>query len=118
MPCYFIVSVNIDDPSMRPLYDQYVEKVKPIVESFGGTYLVRTEKIDQPFPGSWNPDRVIVIRFENRETCDRCFASEEYRKIMGLRTESVKASAIIVEEKETGPNDIVQSRSKPIRFEI
>lgn len=102
MPVYFIVSVNIDDPAMRPIYDQYIEKVKPIVESFGGTYLVRTENIDRPFPGTWNPDRVIVIRFESREECDRCFASEEYQSIMGLRTESVKASAIIVEGTENG----------------
>lgn len=97
VPCYFIVSVNIDDPSMRSMYDQYIEKVKPIVESFGGVYLVRTEQIAKPFPGAWNPDRVIVIRFESRDACDRCFASEEYRNIMGLRTESVKASAVIVE---------------------
>lgn len=100
MPVYFIVSVNIDDPTMRPIYDQYIEKVKPIVESYGGTYLVRTEKIDRPFPGTWNPDRVIVIRFGNREACDRCFASVEYKSIMVLRTESVKASAIIVEGME------------------
>ena len=52
MSCYFIVSVNIDDPAMRPLYDRYIEKVKPIVERFGGIYLVRTEKIASPFPGS------------------------------------------------------------------
>ncbi len=100
MSCYFIVSVEIDDPSMRPIYDQYIEKVKPIVESFGGTYLVRTEKIDRPFPGSWHPSRVIVIRFESREACDRCFASAEYKSIMALRTDSVKASAIIVEGME------------------
>ena len=97
MACYFIVSIDIDDPSMRPMYDQYIEKVKPIVEYFGVTYLVRTENVDRPFPGSWNPDRVIAIRFGNRETCDRCFASEEYRAIMALSTESVKASAIVVE---------------------
>lgn len=102
MPCYFIVSVDIDDPSLRPQYDEYIEKVKPIVELFGGTYLVRTENINKPFHGSWNPDRVIVIRFENREACDRCFSSEEYQSIMGLRTEAVKASAIIVEGIEDG----------------
>ncbi len=100
MPCYFIVSVNIDNPSMRSHYDRYIEKVKPIVEHYGGTYLVRTEDIFKPFPGPWNPDRIIVVRFESREDCDRCFASEEYKQIMGLRTESVEASAIIVEGME------------------
>jgi uncharacterized protein (DUF1330 family) len=70
--------------------------VKPIVESFGGEYLVRTEVIDSPFPGD-RPDRMIIIRFPNREKLDECFASEEYRRIMALRTETVRAKAFIAE---------------------
>ncbi len=101
-PCYFIVSVTIDDPSMRPLYDQYIDKVRPIVERFGGTYLVRTENIAFPLPGAWHPDRVIVIRFESREDCDCCFASDEYKSVAGLRENSVRASAIIVDGTVNG----------------
>ena len=44
MPCYFIVDTYIDAKKGRGLYDEYIRKVKPIVESFGGEYLVRTEK--------------------------------------------------------------------------
>ncbi|MDO5147710.1 MAG: DUF1330 domain-containing protein, partial [Eubacteriales bacterium] len=79
-------------------YDNYIEQVKPIVESFGGEYLVRSEKIVSLSPLR-NPNRVIIIRFPSREDLDKCFASEKYRSIMGKRTESVDARALIIEEK-------------------
>ena len=45
MSYYFIVDVYIDESKGRGSYDDYIEKVKPIVESFGGEYLVRSEKV-------------------------------------------------------------------------
>lgn len=98
MPAYFIVSVMIHDPEKRPMYDEYIEKVKPVVESFGGEYLVRSENISV-FTGDRAPDRVIIIRFETREKLEICFASEKYREIAGLRIQSVLTNAIIVENE-------------------
>lgn len=73
----------------------YIELVKPIVETYGGEYLVRTDSVE-----SWNelrkPDRCIVIRFPNREAIKNCFTSEQYKKIMSKRTEHVDSRAIIV----------------------
>ena len=45
MSYYFIVDVYIDENKGRGSYEDYIEKVKPIVESFGGEYLVRTGHI-------------------------------------------------------------------------
>lgn len=98
MSAYFIVSVTIDH-SDREAYDEYILKVKPIVEQFGGEYLVRTNKVDA-WSDKWSPDRVIVIRFDDRATLDRCFGSQEYRAIKGLREGSVDARAIIVDGLE------------------
>jgi uncharacterized protein (DUF1330 family) len=82
MSCYFIVSVRIEQPDSRAQYDAYIEQVKPIVERFGGEYLVRTEDI-VPLSEQWKPDRIIVIRFPNREALDQCFASDQYRSHQG-----------------------------------
>lgn len=35
MSCYFLVDVYIDKERGRGLYDDYIRKVKPIVESYG-----------------------------------------------------------------------------------
>ena len=45
MACFFIIDVYIDKSKGRGSYDDYVEKVKPIVESYGGEYLARTETV-------------------------------------------------------------------------
>ena len=96
MSCYFIVDVYIDENKGRGTYEDYIEKVKPIVENFGGEYLVRTENIRALSPLR-NPGRVIVIHFPSREKLDACFASEEYRHIMHERVDNVDARALIAE---------------------
>ncbi|MBQ4278662.1 MAG: DUF1330 domain-containing protein [Rikenellaceae bacterium] len=96
MACYFIVWIDIEHPGNRTTYDQYTERVRPIVERYGGRYLVRSELIET-FAGGWHPDRVIVIRFDDREALGQCFASPEYREIMDLRIQSVTTRAIITE---------------------
>lgn len=96
MSCYFLVDTYIDQDKGRGLYDEYIYKVKPIVESFGGEYLLRTENISSLHPKR-DPQRVIVIRFPSREILDECFASEAYQKIMHGRIDSVDARGIIAE---------------------
>lgn len=95
MSAYFIVSVTVGEGD-REMYDEYILKVKPIVERFGGEYLVRTENITA-WSDKWSPDRIIVIRFENREVLEKCFSSADYNEVRDLRINSVDARAIIVE---------------------
>ena len=97
MACFFIIDVYIDKNKGRGSYDDYIEKVKPIVDSYGGEYLARTENVTALSPLR-RPDRVIIIRFPSREKLDACFASDEYRQIMHERIDCVDARALIVEE--------------------
>ena len=97
MACFFIVDTYIDKNKGRGSYDVYIEQVKPIVESYGGEYLVRTENVTA-LSSLRMPDRVIIIRFPSREKLDACFASDEYRRIMHERANSVDARAVIVED--------------------
>ena len=94
---FLIVSVQLDEKKGRGSYNEYISKVRPIVQRFGGEYLLRSEKIT-PLGSGWSPNRIIVIRFPDRESLDRCFVSPEYQAIMNLRTESVNAQAVIAEE--------------------
>ena len=98
MGCYFMVNIYLEDKNSRKMYDEYIKKVKPIVESYGGEYLIRTEDI-LAFDENWKPDRVIVIRFENKKAMDKCFSSEEYQEIKNLRINSVDSRVIIVNGK-------------------
>ncbi len=96
MSSYFMVNIYINQPEKRKYYDEYLEKVKPIVESYGGEYLIRTEELTASSQ-EWKPDRIIVIRFPDRKHLDDCFSSKEYCQIKDLRISSVESRVIIVD---------------------
>ncbi len=73
----------------RVLYDEYIHDVKPIVESYGGKYLIRSENLIS-LSCAWKPDRMILIRFPNKETLEKCFHSSEYLEISSKREQSVE----------------------------
>lgn len=93
---YFVVTVNFDEAKDIESYSRYIENVKPIVEKYYGKYIARSEKITA-LNQEWSPDRVIIIAFDTREQLDKCFSSEEYRKIAFMRENSVDSKAIIIE---------------------
>lgn len=96
MSWYFIVDTYIDGQKGRGEYDDYINLVKPVVEKYGGTYLVRTENLCS-LHNKRNPDRIIVIKFDTREDLDVGFSSDAYKAIMSKRINSVDSRAVIVE---------------------
>ena len=98
MRCFFVVDTYIDADKGRGSYDEYIEQVVPIVERYGGEYIVRSEKITSLSPNR-NPQRVIIISFPSREALMRCFESDAYKSIMNKRMKSVDARGLIVEQE-------------------
>lgn len=94
MECYFVVSIY-EGEERNMDYAEYIKKVKPVVEKYGGKYLVRTDAVFS-LSDNWNPDRFIIIRFSDRKTLDLCFSSKEYTDIMYKRIGAVDSRAIIV----------------------
>lgn len=93
---YFIVNTYRNDKMKKNEYDEYIRQVKPIVESYGGRYLIRSEHITA-LSDKWRPERVIIIEWDTKEQLQQCFSSKEYRSIAGKREHSVDSRAIIVE---------------------
>lgn len=93
---YFIVTIYRDVEKDVKEYETYIRLVKPIVEAYGGRYLVRSNKITA-LTQRWNPQRIIVIEWDTKEQMEQCFQSEEYKQIAGKREDSVDSRAIIVE---------------------
>jgi len=99
---YFILDITVHNEQK---YEQYRQKVKPIIESFGGTYVVRagTKFVsDNPTSGllqtggDWNPDRMIVLHFDSEEGVRQFLESPEYKKIVHLRTSSSSSRFVLV----------------------
>ena len=92
MSVYMIIDSKIKNSDK---YNQYIEKLLPIVEKFDGRYLVRGENIRSL--GTWKPERIIVIEFPSESHIQNWLASPEYHDIAPLREAGADAQAVIVD---------------------
>jgi uncharacterized protein (DUF1330 family) len=93
MAVYVIIDIKVID---RDLYAQYVQKVPPVVKKFGGRYLARGGKITT-ITGNWNPERMIILEFDNVEQVDDWLNSKEYAAMAHLRENSTVSNVIMIE---------------------
>ena len=89
---YAIFNLKINNPEN---YKEYIEKVKPIAEKFGGEYIVRggTNIIIE---GNWKHPRTIVIKFPSYEKAIEWYNSDEYKSIKQIRLDNAETNAIII----------------------
>lgn len=101
---YFIISINIENKKNRKDYDDYIAKVKPIIEKYGGRYIIRSENVTA-LSDKWNPDRVIIIEWRDKEQLFECLNSEEYASIKHKRENNVESRAVIAEDYYENTSD-------------
>lgn len=80
----------------RATYEQYLRQAEPILRSFGGAYVFRSE-LFEVVSGDWDVQRFVCISFPNTDRLKQCFASEAYARISHLRKESVESRAVIID---------------------
>ena len=93
MSVHVLIDIKIIN---RDMYMEYVKKVPPIVKKFGGRYLARGENITI-LSGTWHPERIILLEFDNSEQVNNWFKSREYAEIASLRENSTITNAIMIE---------------------
>ncbi len=93
MSAYLIVELEVTDPAK---FQRYRELVPPIIEGYGGRYIVRggdTEVLE----GNWTPKRIVVLEFETAQKANECMESEEYQPVKQIRLESANTNMVLVE---------------------
>lgn len=81
MAAYLVSRVKITDPKR---FEEYRAASGPIVKSYGGEYVARSDKVealDGNFPGG----RVVLMRFPDTAAARAFWTSPEYRKARELR---------------------------------
>ena len=89
---YAIFNIEVTNPED---YKEYVERVKPIAEKFGGDYIVRGGT-NQIIEGTWQYSRTVVIKFPSYEKALELYNSEEYQPIKQIRLDNSMSNAIII----------------------
>jgi len=93
MPAYFLVDIReIKDEKKM---EEYKARVSPVVEKFGGRYLV----IGGPFEvveGSYQAVFPVMIQFPSMDDARRWYNSEEYRELKHLRLEATVSNGMFM----------------------
>ena len=89
---YVIAQLNVTNPED---YKEYVTKVTPIVEKFGGEYLVRKGE-HQCVEGENKYPRIVIIKFPSYDKALEWYNSEEYKPIRQIRLNNSEGSNIII----------------------
>ena len=95
MTAYWIGEHAIADPTK---FKEYLRKVVPMIERFGGRYLTRVGA-HEVLDGDWHPNRGVIIEFPDMETIRALFHSPEYKPLIALRRSAATDVIIAVEGK-------------------
>ena len=94
MTAYLIVDTKIND---KEAYEEYKIRAKPIVESFGGKYLVRGGYTTVLEDELWTPTRLVVVRFPSREAAENFLSCDEYAPVKAIRHKHAQTTMTIVD---------------------
>ncbi len=93
MAAYLIYDVEIHDPGP---YAEFMRQVKPVVEAFGGRYLVRGGA-HEVLEGAWNPSRLVLFEFPDMDSARALFTSDDYAALRELRQGCSTGHVVIVQ---------------------
>ena len=93
MPAYILAHVDVKDPAG---YEHYRRLVLDTMLPFGGRFLVRgaTPEI---LEGSWDPKRLVILEFPDREAVRRWYDSPEYTEARAVRERTATSRFIVTE---------------------
>ena len=94
MATYMIVDVNIHDVDA---YEIYKSQVTPIIEKFGGEYLVRGGAHEVLENYLWSPTRMVMVRFPDKKSALDFIHSDEYAPVKKMRRDNSDGTVLIVE---------------------
>ena len=93
MSVFMIVNT---DAKNQEAYEEYKAQARPLVERNGGRYLVRGGP-HEVIAGSWNPTRLVVIEFPDKEAFESFYNSPEYKEVMKIRHANADSDIVVVE---------------------
>ena len=93
MSAFLVVDITVHDPDM---YKEYVSKVPPFIEKYGGIYRVRGGETETQ-EGTWSPQRLVVVEFPTREKAKAFVADPGYQPVAAIRHKAATTNMVIAE---------------------
>ena len=89
---YWIGHITVTDAEA---YKEYVERDTPVIEGFGGRFLIRGGSSETP--EGTTQERHVVIEFPDYATALACYESPEYQRLAAIRAPHSIADILVVE---------------------
>jgi uncharacterized protein (DUF1330 family) len=93
MPAYMIVEVKVNDAVK---YEDYKKLTPGSLKPFGGKFIVRGGKTEL-IEGTQEPQRIVILEFENSEKAKAWWNSPEYSNAKKLRQATATTRMILVD---------------------
>ena len=93
MSVYMVVDIEVKD---QEAYEEYRRLVPPLIEKYGGRYLVRGGEIT-PLEGDWDLHRVVILEFQSADRAKELFTSDEYAPVLAIRHKAADSKTFMVE---------------------
>lgn len=90
---YVVADTEVKDAA---IFARYREVAPSSVAKFGGQYLAVTQTVEV-LMGDSQPERIAVVRFENKQMAHAWWNSEEYREARALRAQMGTSRIFLVE---------------------
>ncbi len=89
---YWIAHVTVKNPSE---YAEYVRLDTPVVERFGGKFIVRGGTCETPEAAQ--KDRHVVVEFPDYASAQACYHSDDYQRAAAIRMAHSDSDFVIIE---------------------
>jgi len=93
MAGYLIANIEVKDPVK---FEEYRQKVVPVIQKFGGRYLIRGGDV-RCLEGNLPLKRLVVLEFPTVEAAQQFYDSAEYEPILKLRLTSTQSDLVLVQ---------------------
>jgi len=93
MSAYVIVDITVTDPQS---YEEYKRLAPAAVALYGGKYLARGGNCET-LEGDWQPQRLVILEFENMEKAKAWLNSAEYQPALALWHRYARSKMVVVE---------------------
>jgi uncharacterized protein (DUF1330 family) len=93
MAAYIIVEVKVNDPVR---YEDYKKMTPVSLAVYGGKFIARGGKTEL-LEGEEDPQRIVILQFDNAEQAKAWWSSSEYSEAKKLRQQTSETRMILVE---------------------
>jgi uncharacterized protein (DUF1330 family) len=92
MSAYVVMDVEIFDIEQ---YMQFMQRVRPLIEQWGGRYLARGGEF-RVYEGDYEPRRLVLLEFPSMDEWDRFYLSDAFQTLKPLRDQCSHSRLIAV----------------------